>query len=118
MSIIGTLNQIKNGEVVLPAIQRDFVWSETQICDPDKAYSMKRVKMRVLELIEDVSLGSQLGKLMSLDGVGVRSVQKLVQSGINDLTQLKSSPDSELIEMGLRNDQIATIRKWLSRKNR
>jgi hypothetical protein len=33
MSIIGTLNQIKNGEVVLPAIQRDFVWSETQICN-------------------------------------------------------------------------------------
>jgi hypothetical protein len=31
MSIIGILNQIKNGEVVLPAIQRDFVWSDSQI---------------------------------------------------------------------------------------
>jgi 5-methylcytosine-specific restriction endonuclease McrA len=30
-SIIGTLNQIKSGEVVLPAIQRDFVWREDQI---------------------------------------------------------------------------------------
>lgn len=28
MSIISILNQIKNDEVVLPAIQRDFVWSE------------------------------------------------------------------------------------------
>ncbi|MCW1886724.1 DUF262 domain-containing protein [Luteolibacter flavescens] len=31
MSIIGTLNQIKSGEVVLPAIQREFVWTEDQI---------------------------------------------------------------------------------------
>lgn len=30
-SIIGILNQIKNGEVVLPAIQRDFVWNQGQI---------------------------------------------------------------------------------------
>lgn len=28
MSIVSQLNQIENGEVVLPAIQRDFVWSE------------------------------------------------------------------------------------------
>lgn len=31
MSFISLLNQIKNDEIVLPAIQRDFVWSEEQI---------------------------------------------------------------------------------------
>lgn len=31
MGIIGLLEQIKNDEVVLPAIQRDFVWSEKKI---------------------------------------------------------------------------------------
>ena len=31
MSIITLLNQIKNGEIVLPAIQRDFVWDEDRI---------------------------------------------------------------------------------------
>ena len=31
MSIINLLEQIKNGEIVLPAIQRDFVWSEEKI---------------------------------------------------------------------------------------
>ena len=31
MSIINLLNQIRNEEIVLPAIQRDFVWSEAQV---------------------------------------------------------------------------------------
>ena len=31
MSIISLLNQIKNEEIVLPAIQRDFVWPEDSV---------------------------------------------------------------------------------------
>lgn len=31
MSIINLLNQIKNNEIVLPAIQRDFVWPEDKV---------------------------------------------------------------------------------------
>ena len=31
MSIYGLLNQIKSGDVVLPAIQRNFVWSEDKV---------------------------------------------------------------------------------------
>ena len=31
MSIIALLNQIKNNEIVLPAIQRDFVWQDERI---------------------------------------------------------------------------------------
>jgi len=31
MSVINLLNQIKNDEIVLPAIQRDFVWEEDKI---------------------------------------------------------------------------------------
>ena len=31
MTIVSLLNQIDNEEVVLPAIQRDFVWSEEKI---------------------------------------------------------------------------------------
>ena len=31
MSIISLLNQIHENEVVLPAIQRDFVWSDDRI---------------------------------------------------------------------------------------
>ena len=31
MSVIGLLNQIRNDEIVLPAIQRDFVWEEDKI---------------------------------------------------------------------------------------
>ncbi len=31
MSIINLLNQIREGDIVLPAIQRDFVWDETRV---------------------------------------------------------------------------------------
>jgi uncharacterized protein with ParB-like and HNH nuclease domain len=31
MSTFALLNQIKEDEIVLPAIQRDFVWDEDQI---------------------------------------------------------------------------------------
>ena len=31
MSIVNLLNQIKNEEVVLPAIQRDFVWPADKV---------------------------------------------------------------------------------------
>ena len=31
MNVITLLNQIKSGEVVLPAIQRDFVWNPDRI---------------------------------------------------------------------------------------
>lgn len=30
-SVVSLLNQIKNDEIVLPAIRRDFVWSEEKI---------------------------------------------------------------------------------------
>ena len=32
MSVISLLNQVKNGDIVLPNIQRNFVWSEEMIC--------------------------------------------------------------------------------------
>ena len=31
MSIVSILNQVKNDEIVLPATQRNFAWSENQI---------------------------------------------------------------------------------------
>jgi len=31
VNIVTLLNQVNSGDIVLPAIQRDFVWSETKI---------------------------------------------------------------------------------------
>jgi len=45
MTIISLLNQIENGEVVLPAIQRDFVWD----------------KDRVLKLMDSIMRGYPIG---------------------------------------------------------
>lgn len=32
MSVISLLNQVRNGDIVLPNIQREFVWPEASIC--------------------------------------------------------------------------------------
>lgn len=48
MSIINLLNQVKNEEIVLPAVQRDFVWPEDKI----------------LRLLDSVMRGYPIGTLL------------------------------------------------------
>lgn len=89
-----------------------------QICNPDKAYQMKRVQMRLLDLIEDISLGSQMGKLMNIEGIGRRTVEKLIESGFNKVEDVSKLAPSQFIEMGVRKEQMEAMHKWLKRKNR
>jgi len=44
-TIVSLLNQIRNGEIVLPAIQRDFIWPEE----------------RILELLDSIMRGYPIG---------------------------------------------------------
>lgn len=89
-----------------------------QICNPDKAYQMKRVQMRLLDLIEDVSLGSQMGKLMNIEGIGRRTVEKLIESGFNKVEDVSKLVPNQFVEMGVRKEQMEAMHKWLKRKNR
>jgi helicase len=90
----------------------------SQICDPEKAYNMEHVKMRILELIEDVSIGSELGKLTAIEGVGVRSVQKLIEHGINDVEALRGVPAKDFADLGLSKTQSEAIGRWVRQRNR
>ncbi len=89
-----------------------------QICDPDKAYQMKRMQMRLLDLIEDVSLGSEMGKLVNIEGIGRRSVEKLIGGGCTDLAGASKLSESQLLQSGLRKEQVTKLRSWFARKRR
>lgn len=89
-----------------------------QICDPEKAYDMKRVKMRILDLIEDVSLGSEIGKLVNVDGIGRRSAEKLLDAGFSNPQQLLGVTDERLLASGLKAPQVTALQQWLKRRSR
>ena len=57
-----------------------------QICTPNKCYKLEYLAMRIYELLEDLSLGSTLGRLLTIKGVGRKSVYKLLDAGFNDIT--------------------------------
>ena len=89
-----------------------------QICDPDKAYDMGRVRLRIIDLLEDVSLGSEMGKLTNIAGIGTQSVRKLIQSGITSIASLKSQDERKLLETGISKKQLDGISKWLRGRTR
>jgi len=89
-----------------------------QICDPDKAYDMGRTQLKILDLLEDVSLGSEMGKLTNLAGIGAQSVKKLISSGITDIKTLHGCSDDALMSAGLTRKQTKTIKNWLGRRIR
>lgn len=89
-----------------------------QICDPEKAYAMKKVQLRIFELIEDVSMGSEIGKLTQIEGMGPGSIKKIIDAGITDLKNLRSVDEQHLMSFGLRQSQSQAVMKWLAAKRR
>jgi len=89
-----------------------------QICDPEKAYHMKKVQLRIFDLIEDVAIGSEIGKMTQIEGVGPISIKKIIDAGITDLKKLRGVDEGELISLGLKESQAKAVSKWLSLRSR
>lgn len=89
-----------------------------QICDSDKAYKLDFLSLRIFELLENLSLGATLGKLLKLDGIGRRSVEKLVSAGIIDVDSLTRTSRDHLEELGLTKSQAATVSNFCAMHNR
>jgi hypothetical protein len=90
----------------------------SKICDPEKAYDMERVKFRILDLIEDVSLGSEMGKLTTKPGIGPRTVRKLIDAGITSVSCLQTGTVEKLKTCGLSKRQIVVIQSQKNRRRR
>jgi replicative superfamily II helicase len=90
----------------------------SQICNSKRCYKMDFLMMRSLKLIECVSVGSQLGELLLLKGIGRRSVEKLMRHGIESMDDLADISKARLSEYGLNQKQVDLIDSWGRRRSR
>jgi helicase len=89
-----------------------------QICDPKKCYNLNALKMKLIDLLEDLSLGSQLGKLLLIKGVGRRTVEHLISNGIETMEGLSGFSQDKLTHMGIQTKQAASIIRHVQRRTR
>jgi helicase len=89
-----------------------------QVCDSDKAYKLDFLSLRIFDLLENLSLGATLGKLLRLDGIGRRSVEKLISSGITDLEAVSRMNQNQFEELGLTKSQASAISRFCMIRNR
>ena len=89
-----------------------------QICDSRKCYKLDSLMLRILELIEKVKYGSGLGSLLKLEGIGKRTIEKLVYSGFRELKDLQAVGKTDLISLGLGQKQTEKIIKVIRKARR
>ena len=89
-----------------------------QICSPDRCYNLNFIAMRCFELTENLSFGATLGKLLSVKGIGRRTVQKLVDNDIKSLSGLSSASVDMLIEFGIAKSQAQKVLQYARRASR
>lgn len=89
-----------------------------QICDSRRCYKLDALKMRILELIENLTFGATLGALLSIDGVGRRSVEKLVTAGYKSFADVGSIGQQDLVDCGLAEEQARKVIAFAKRRTR
>jgi helicase len=89
-----------------------------QICSSNKCYKLDFLAMRIFELIEDLTLGAGLGKLMVLEGFGRRSAEKLLAAGIQNLSDQRLRSLETLQSIGLSNSLAKKVTQVTNRQMR
>ena len=74
--------------------------------------------MRALKLIECIAVGSELGVLLTIKGVGRASVKKIIESGIEDFGGLENFDSSDLANLGVKKKQAELIVNRVQRSMR
>jgi hypothetical protein len=92
--------------------------SLAQICTGTKCYKLDFLAIRLYELMQDLAVGGSLGKLLAVDGIGVKSIDKLVSAGIRRLEDLTAVQPEALLAMGLAQKQVNAIRGVTIRRGR
>ncbi|PWU14404.1 MAG: hypothetical protein C5B50_17660 [Verrucomicrobia bacterium] len=89
-----------------------------QICDSDKAYKLDFLKVRIYELLENLSLGATLGRLLDLPGIGRKTVEKLVGGGVITIDHPALLNADQLQSFGLTTSQASTISSFAAFRRR
>ena len=92
--------------------------SIAQICTGDKCYKLDFLAVRAYALMQDLIVGGSLGKLLTVDGIGVKSIQRLVAGGVRGFDDLVAMQQETLFEMGFRRQQVDAIRRAALRYRR
>jgi replicative superfamily II helicase len=90
----------------------------SSLCDPKRAYRMRGIRMKCLELAGSLAIGCPLGALLRIRGLGLSTVQRLKDVGFLDLTQLREAGPSILEEIGVKGKPAEVLRRMISRKSR
>jgi helicase len=89
-----------------------------QICSSDRCYKLDFLAIRAYELMQAITVGGPLGKLMYVKGIGIKTIETLSASGIQDLSELSAKPTAFLEAMGLGKSQMEALRRFLVRRRR
>lgn len=90
----------------------------SQICNGKQCYKFDFIMMRALKLIECVAVGSDLGELLTIKGIGRSSVNKLSEDGIKAVEDLVKHPIDDLVALGIKRKQATLIHRWVMRRMR
>ena len=69
-------------------------------------------------MLQDLSIGSSLGKLMSIKGVGRQTVIKLVNNGYTNLSDVSQLAVSDMQGLGINKSQATRIVQYIKRASR
>lgn len=90
----------------------------SQICDPRKCYKLEKLKLRIIDLLNDLAFGSTIGKLLNISGVGRRTVETLLRSGIDSMELLERQTVDSLKNIPLGKKQLKAIVGEVVRRGR
>lgn len=90
----------------------------SQICDPKKCYQLEPLKFSILDLLEDLSFGSTLGKLLQVKGIGRSTIERLIQQGVNRLDSLTGLDEEALADLGVGRKQRVALLSEVRRRSR
>ncbi|HVI16433.1 MAG TPA: hypothetical protein VM822_26630 [Pseudolabrys sp.] len=92
--------------------------SLAQICTGAKCYNLDFIAIKAYDLMRNLSVGGNLGKLLAIDGLGMKSINKLTGAGVRRFEDLMTIGPEALLAMGLRKQQVDLIRRATIRHGR
>jgi helicase len=90
----------------------------SQICNSKRCYKMDFLMMRSIKLIECISVGSELGTLLTQKGVGRRTIDIFLENGLNSLEAVKEMHEDSLRKIGVGKKQAKAIWQYFNRFSR
>jgi hypothetical protein len=88
------------------------------LCDPQRAYRMRSIRLKALSLAANLAVGCPLGALLRINGIGLQTILHLKRLGIHDLQALYCCGPEQLRDAGIGAKQAKILERWLVRRRR